>query len=66
MLTYNRLEETLQESPMIRAIASVLLALSLATVVSGCVVAEERRCAYGWEPRHRDHWGHWVGGHCRY
>jgi hypothetical protein len=51
---------------MIRAIASVLLAISLATVASGCVVAEERRCAYGWEPGHRDRWGHWVGGHCRY
>jgi hypothetical protein len=51
---------------MIRAIAAVVLAISLTSIVSGCVVEEERRCAYGWEPAHRDRWGRWVGGHCRY
>jgi len=48
-----------------RTVASVLLALVLSSIVSGCVVTEERRCRYGWEPEHRDQYGRLVGGHCR-
>ena len=50
---------------MIKAISASLLAVTLGTILGGCVVHEERRCAYGWEPAHRDRYGRWIEGHCR-
>jgi hypothetical protein len=49
----------------VRILATILLGVTLATTISGCYVAVERRCRYGWEPEHRDERGRWVGGHCR-
>jgi len=47
-----------------RMVAAVILGAMLTALVAGCVV-EERRCAYGWVPAHRDYYGRWIPGHCR-
>ncbi len=49
---------------MTKTIGALLLSITLTSILGGCVV-EERRCAYGYEPSHRDRHGRWVGGHCR-
>jgi hypothetical protein len=50
---------------MIRIVGSLLLAVTLSSVLAGCIVEERPHCRYGWEPEHRDRGGRLVGGHCR-
>jgi hypothetical protein len=50
---------------MTKTIGALLLSITLTSILGGCVIHEERRCAYGWEPGHRDRYGRWIEGHCR-